>query len=40
VPASPPFREALRKSGYYAQWQKTYGEEAWKTLEKYAGALA
>ena len=40
VPEGAPFREALRKAGYYAQWQKTYGEQPWKTLEKYAGVLA
>ena len=31
------FRAALVKSGFYAQWQKTYGAEAWAELEKYTG---
>jgi TRAP-type transport system periplasmic protein len=34
------FRAALVKAGFYAQWQKTYGEEAWAQLEKYTGKLA
>jgi hypothetical protein len=25
--------------GVYAQWQKTYGEQAWAQLEKYTGKL-
>lgn len=33
------FRAALVKAGFYAQWQKTYGEEAWAQLEKYTGKL-
>jgi TRAP-type transport system periplasmic protein len=33
------FRSALVKAGFYAQWQKTYGEEAWAQLEKYTGKL-
>jgi tripartite ATP-independent transporter DctP family solute receptor len=39
-PDPVPFRDALRKAGYYAQWQKTYGEQAWAALEKYSGKLA
>jgi TRAP-type transport system periplasmic protein len=39
-PDPAPFREALRKAGYYAQWQKSYGEQAWSVLEKYSGKLA
>ena len=39
-PDPEPFRDALRKSGYYAQWQKSYGEQAWTVLEKYSGKLA
>lgn len=35
-----PFREALQKSGYYADWQKKFGPEAWALLEKYSGKLA
>jgi TRAP-type transport system periplasmic protein len=33
------FRAALVKTGFYAQWQKTYGGEAWAQLEKYTGKL-
>jgi tripartite ATP-independent transporter DctP family solute receptor len=33
------FRAALVKSGFYAQWQKTYGSEAWARLEQYTGPL-
>jgi tripartite ATP-independent transporter DctP family solute receptor len=35
-----PFREALQKAGYYADWQKKFGPEAWALLEKYSGKLA
>jgi TRAP-type transport system periplasmic protein len=33
------FRAALVKAGFYAQWQKTYGTDAWAQLEKYTGPL-
>ncbi len=33
------FRASLVKAGFYAQWQKTYGEQAWAQLEKYTGKL-
>jgi hypothetical protein len=33
------FRAALVKAGFYGQWQKTYGAEAWAQLEKYTGKL-
>lgn len=39
TPDPAQFRAALVKSGFYAQWQKTYGTEAWAQLEKYAGRL-
>jgi TRAP-type transport system periplasmic protein len=35
-----PFRQALQQSGYYAEWQKKFGAEAWALLEKYSGKLA
>lgn len=35
-----PFREMLQKSGYYTEWQKKFGPEAWALLEKYSGKLA
>ena len=31
--------DALVKAGFYAQWQKTYGEAAWAELEKFTGKL-
>ncbi len=34
------FRDKLRSSGYYANWRKEFGEEAWALLEKAAGRLA
>jgi TRAP-type C4-dicarboxylate transport system substrate-binding protein len=33
------FRAALVKAGFYTQWQKTYGTEAWARLEQYTGRL-
>jgi hypothetical protein len=33
------FRAALVTAGFYTQWQKTYGAEAWAQLEKYTGPL-
>lgn len=36
-PAS--FRDALAKGGFYAEWREKFGNDAWKTLEKYSGAL-
>jgi TRAP-type transport system periplasmic protein len=38
-PDAVQFRAALVKAGFYAQWQKTYGSEAWAQLEKYTGPL-
>ncbi len=38
-PDAVQFRAALVKAGFYAQWQKTYGAEAWAALEKYTGKL-
>jgi tripartite ATP-independent transporter DctP family solute receptor len=35
-----PFRDMLQKSGYYTEWQKKFGPEAWALLEKYSGKLA
>jgi len=35
-----PFREALQKAGYYTDWQKKFGPDAWALLEKYSGKLA
>jgi TRAP-type C4-dicarboxylate transport system substrate-binding protein len=35
-----PFQEALRSAGFYAEWKRKFGDEAWAILEKYAGGLA
>lgn len=32
------FRDALRKAGFYAEWKKKYGDEAWAILEKAVGS--
>ena len=32
------FREALRKAGFYAEWKKKFGDEAWAILEKSVGS--
>ncbi len=37
-PETGAFREALRKAGFYAEWKKKYGDEAWAILEKAVGA--
>lgn len=39
TPDPVQFRAALVKAGFYTQWQKTYGEQAWAQLEKYTGKL-
>jgi TRAP-type transport system periplasmic protein len=39
-PDKAAFREALRKAGFYANWQKNFGPECWGLLEKYTGPLA
>ena len=33
------FRGALKQAGFYAEWKKKYGNEAWALLEKYTGRL-
>ena len=33
------FRNKLRGAGFYAEWHKKFGEEAWVVLEKYTGKL-
>jgi TRAP-type C4-dicarboxylate transport system substrate-binding protein len=37
-PETAPFRDALRKAGFYAEWKKKFGDEAWAILEKAVGA--
>ncbi|CAH2601257.1 TRAP transporter substrate-binding protein [Rhodovastum atsumiense] len=38
-PDPAPFREMLRKTGFYAQWKEKFGADAWRLLEKYVGQL-
>ncbi len=33
------FRDKLRSSGFYAEWHKKYGDDAWKLLENSVGGL-
>jgi tripartite ATP-independent transporter DctP family solute receptor len=35
----PAFQEALRKGGFYKEWQAKLGPELWSEVEKYAGNL-
>ncbi len=35
-----PFREVLQKAGFYAEWKRKYGSEAWGILESSVGGLA
>ncbi|MGO4303269.1 TRAP transporter substrate-binding protein [Cupriavidus sp. RAF12] len=35
-----PFREALRKAGFYDEWKKKFGSQAWDVLLQYAPGLA
>ena len=37
-PDPTPFRVALQKASFYAQWQKKYGSEPWTRLEQYTGS--
>ncbi|TDH58934.1 TRAP transporter substrate-binding protein [Dankookia rubra] len=39
APETAPFRDALKKAGFYAQWKQRYGAEAWGILEQSTGAL-
>jgi TRAP-type transport system periplasmic protein len=39
-PNADPFRDTLRKAGFYTEWRQKFGEEGWNILEKYSGALA
>ena len=36
----PAFRQALKTAGFYADWKKKYGDEAWDILESEVGALS
>ena len=35
-----PFRQTLQKAGFYAEWKRKYGGEAWGILETSVGGLA
>jgi len=39
-PDPVPFRDVLRRAGFYSMWRNRYGEEAWALLEAAAGRLA
>ncbi len=36
----PAFRDELRKAGFYAEWQKKYGNQAWAILQGEVGTLS
>ncbi|HEX3576632.1 MAG TPA: TRAP transporter substrate-binding protein [Rhodopila sp.] len=36
----PAFRTALKSAGFYAEWKKKYGDEAWGILESEVGTLS
>jgi tripartite ATP-independent transporter DctP family solute receptor len=36
----PAFRAALAQAGFYAEWKKKYGDEAWAILESEVGSLS
>lgn len=38
-PDPAPFRDKLRKAGFYTEWKGKYGDEAWAILEKSVGKL-
>jgi tripartite ATP-independent transporter DctP family solute receptor len=40
APDPQPFRDTLKKAGFYDEWKGKYGPEAWALLEKYTGSLA
>ena len=39
TPDTAPFRDTLKRAAFYAQWRKTFGDEAWSALESYVGPL-
>ena len=40
LPSPDSFRAALKKSGFYEEWRKKFGEEAWGYLEQTVGKLS
>ena len=39
-PDLTPFRDKLRSAGFYSEWKRKYGDEAWSILEKSVGKLS
>jgi tripartite ATP-independent transporter DctP family solute receptor len=39
TPEGAPFREVLKRNGFYAEWKGKFGASAWGLLEKYSGEL-
>jgi TRAP-type transport system periplasmic protein len=39
MPDSEPFRAILKRDGFYDQWRKNFGDEAWGLMESYVGHL-
>jgi len=39
TPPPQPFRDTLKRAGYYTTWKAKYGNEAWSLLEKFTGPL-
>jgi TRAP-type transport system periplasmic protein len=35
-----PFRDTLKKTGFYAEWKKKFGDKAWSILESNVGTLS
>ena len=40
TPEPEPFRAILKRDGFYDQWRKTFGEEAWSVMEGAVGRLS
>jgi TRAP-type C4-dicarboxylate transport system substrate-binding protein len=36
----PAFRQALKSAGFYADWKKKSGDQAWEILESEVGTLS
>ena len=39
-PDPAPFRDKLRKAGFYSEWKGKFGDKAWATLEGIVGQLS
>ena len=40
TPDPEPFKTALQDAGFYSDWKKKFGPQAWSLLEQYTGHLA